>query len=71
MTNTPHDYEPSWNCQINKAAKLFGSNGTEAAIGLFGFQYDGHGDSGTGTIVASNTQSPVATITGAASAKTH
>ena len=33
MTNTDHSLEPSWNSQINKAAKLFGSNGTEAAIG--------------------------------------
>ena len=71
MTNTDHSLEPSWTSQVNKAAKLFGSNGTEAAIGLFGFQYDGHGETGTGTIVASNTQSPVVTITGAASAKTH
>lgn len=37
MTNTPHDFEPTWHAQANKAVGIFGMPAVPNSIGIHAF----------------------------------
>ena len=39
MTNTPHDLEPGFHSQVNKAIAIFGQPAVPSNIGIYAFTY--------------------------------